>query len=168
MSDTLTTHIVLTRTDLTNEPKEVLRDIWLAESDLINGQQWLNQIRTQYKDRYIYYIKWNVEDVDSRFELDYLPALRASLPENVLFVYLHAPFPTAAPKHLWKQHVVKKRLEGVHLYLTKRQFEETFDVVGKFSMPAFMLARPGRPLHKAPPPSREAQTFEYLNRAIRR
>ena len=170
MSDTLSVRLIQARKDLTNEPKEVLRNIWLAESQ-INGIRWISQIRELYNDRFIYYIKWNIADVTSRSELDYLSALRASLPENVLFVYLHLPdLQGQGSSTLWRQHIIKKRLEGVHLFLTETQLDSVYDIISPVEVPSFMLTRPGGRFvtRMAPPPSREEQTFEYINRVIQR
>jgi hypothetical protein len=37
------------------------------------------------KGKTIYLVKWNMEDAKSREEMDYIPALQARLPEDIVF-----------------------------------------------------------------------------------
>ena len=121
VKDSTYIRLVEKRTELNASPTEVLSGIWLAES-AVSGKSALDQVETLFKGKTMYVIKWNLFDDESRNEILYAPALRAQLPTDVEFLYLHLPNTAVNDNStLWKKFIVRNKLKGVHIYLNDTQ-----------------------------------------------
>ena len=117
VKDSLYIKLIVDRTDLSDTPTEVLSGIWLAQSR-DNAKQWLKNIEKIYEGKTLYVMKWNLFDDQSRNEILYAPALRAQLPADVEFLYIHLPDPDMANStELWKKFIVRNKLKGVHMFV---------------------------------------------------
>lgn len=111
-------------------PVEILPNIWLAESNQ-NGKSWLDKIIALYQGRTIYVMNWDLYNDMNREDLASANFLRASVPRDVVFLFLHVTDPdrpqlegtgpNRKERNLWKQYIVRHNLLGTHLYLNADQ-----------------------------------------------
>ncbi|GAB2791610.1 hypothetical protein GCM10027275_40580 [Rhabdobacter roseus] len=151
--DSAAIRTVLNRRDLGSEPKEVQPGIWLAQSE-IGGTAWFRQIQNLYKGKTLYLIKWSLDDDVSRRELAFAPALRAQLPNDVEFLYIHlSDDDSGTLQDLWKQYTIRHQLRGVHLYLNYSQALALSFRLNPLSSPSFAILKPNGKYYtrKAPP-----------------
>ncbi len=121
VKDSLYIKLIEKRTDLTETPTEVLSGIWLSQTRG-NGKDWLKKIQKSYEGKTLYVLKWNLFDDQSRNEVLYAPALRAQLPADVEFLYIHLPDTEMADSpELWKKFIVRNKLKGVHMFVDDSQ-----------------------------------------------
>src|SRR5690606_17936944 len=102
----------------------------------------------------IYVIKWSLDVDVSRRELALAPALRAQLPDDVVFLYLHlADDDMGTFQDLWQQYAVRHRLKGVHLYLNYMQALSLSIKLNPLSAPSFAILKANGNYYtrKAPP-----------------
>ncbi len=155
VKDSTYIRLVEKRTDLNANPTEVLSGIWLAES-AANGKDALNKVEELLKGKTVYVIKWNLLDDESRNEILYAPALRAKLPTDVEFLYIHLPNTEVNDNSaLWKKFIVRNKVKGVHLYLNDDQVVQLLFRLNPLSYPSFGIMKPNGKYssRNAPPPS---------------
>lgn len=117
-------------TSYKSKPTEALSGIWIAEGNQ-NGRSWLEDVQKQYLGRTIYVLNWDLYNDLNREELESANFLRRQLPEDVVFLFLHVSDPeraqnsdddlTSEERKLWKQYIVRHKLEGTHLFLNTNQ-----------------------------------------------
>lgn len=149
---------------LNAKPTEVLPEYWLAESR-DKGNSWLNDIFEQYKDKTLYLLKWNIEDEKSRQDLDFAPALRARMPTNVEFIYLHIPNEEEPISNdLIKQYIVRHRLKGVHLFLNSNQIVDLLIKLNPLDSATYAIVKPNGKFatKKAPAPGNTQEITKAL------
>ncbi|MBU1820970.1 MAG: hypothetical protein KKG00_05590 [Bacteroidetes bacterium] len=167
VKDSTYIRLVQQRTDLSASPTEVLSGIWMAESDE-NGKAWFKKIQSLYENRTLYVIKWNLFDEASRNEILYAPALRAQLPADVEFLYIHLPaMDMMDSPDLWKKYIVRNKLKGVHLFLSNDQAVNLLFKLNPLASPSFSIMRPGGRYftRNAPPPSNGQEAAQMLLKA---
>ncbi|GGB78045.1 hypothetical protein [Dyadobacter sediminis] len=150
--------------NVTADPVEVLPGYFFTASN-DNGTSWLNRITERYKGKTIYITKWNLDDPRSREELDYIPALQANVPDDVVFVYLHLPGDESISQEArLRQYVVRHQLKGVHLFLDSNQMMDLLFRLNPLDAATFAVMRPNGKFaqKKAPAPS----TLEKAAQAI--
>jgi hypothetical protein len=148
--------------DVRAEPAEALPGYYLSASNE-RGTTWANRILDQYKGKTIYLIKWNYEDAKSREELEYIAAMQAQLPLDVVFVYFHIPSDEIfVAGDLVKQYIVRHRLKGTHLFLNSSQTMDLLFKLNPIEAGTFGVIRPNGKFYakNAPGPS-------AMNEAIR-
>jgi hypothetical protein len=153
--------------DLSASPTEVLSGIWLSQSNG-NGKDWFKKIQELYKGKTLYVIKWNLLDPASRNELLYAPALRAQLPTDVEFLYVHIPNMEMTNKPtLWKQYIVRNKIKGVHMFLDETQAVQLLFKLNPMVIPSFGITKPnGRYFTRsAPAPSNGQDAAQAILRA---
>ncbi len=159
--------LVQKRTDLSSSPTEVLSGIWLSQTNE-NGKDWLNKVLDLYKDKTLYLIKWNLFDENSRNEILYAPALRAQLPADVEFLYIHLPnMELVDSQDLWKKYIVRNKLKGVHLFLGDDQAVQVLFKINPLATPSFSIIKPGGKYftRNAPPPGNGQEAAQMLLKA---
>lgn len=128
--------------ELRTDPVEVLPGYSLAASN-DRGTAWLNRILEINKGKTIYLVKWNMQDARSRDELDYIPALQARLPEDIVFLYIHLPGEEdVASDALLKQYIVRHKLRGTHLLLNGNQMMDLLFRLNPLDAATFSIIRP--------------------------
>ena len=117
--------------DVKATPTEVLPGYLFSASNE-RGTTWLNSILDKYKGKTIYLIKWSSEDPKSREDMEYVAALQAQLPEDVVFLFLYIPVAESwgGSMDLPRQYIVRHRLKGTHLFLSSSQ---TMDLLFKLN-----------------------------------
>lgn len=121
VKDSLYIRLIDKRTDITDTPTEVLSGIWLSQSRG-NGKDWIKKIEKMYEGKTLYVLKWSLFDDQSRNEVLYAPALRAQLPADVEFLYVHLPNSEMVNSpSLWKKFIIRNKLKGVHMFVTDSQ-----------------------------------------------
>lgn len=159
--------LIQKRTDLSSSPTEVLSGIWLSQSNT-SGKNWLKNVLDSYEGKTLYLIKWNLFDENSRNEILYAPALRAQLPADVEFLYIHLPnMELIDSPDLWKKYIVRNKLKGVHMYLEDDQALQLLFKLNPLATPSFSIIRPGGKYftRNAPPPSNGQESAQMLLRA---
>ncbi|HEV7349092.1 hypothetical protein [Telluribacter sp.] len=167
VKDSTLVRLAQNRTDLGQDPTEVLPGIWIAQSEG-SGRDWFRRIEELYKNKALYLIKWNLGDELSRREIAYAPALRAQLPQDIEVIYIHLPTEEAMPsQELWRQYVLRHQLRGVHLYLNDAQAMQLLFRLNPLSTPSFSILKPnGKNFSRnAPAPSEGAEAYKSLMRA---
>ncbi|TDB62362.1 hypothetical protein [Arundinibacter roseus] len=155
------------RNDLKAAPTEVLSGIWMAKSEQ-NGGSWFNDIQKLYQGKTLYVIKWNLLDQASRSQILYAPALRAQLPADVEFLYVHLPNAELNDKEdLWKQYIVRNKIKGIHLYINESQATQLLFKLNPLAFPSFAIIRPNGKYfsRNAPAPDNGQQAAEALLKA---
>ncbi|GAB3174030.1 hypothetical protein [Telluribacter humicola] len=155
------------RTDLGQDPTEVLPGIWIAQSEN-NGREWFRRIDELYKNKALYLVKWNLRDEASRREVAFVPALRAQLPDDVEVIYIHLPNEEMPPsKELWRQYILRHQLKGVHMYLDDTQAMQLLFKLNPLVVPSFGILKPNGKnfTRRASPPSEGAEAFKSLMKA---
>lgn len=124
------------------EPSEALPGYFLAASN-DRGTSWFNRVLDQYKGKTVYLTKWNLEDPKSREELEFIPALQASVPEDVVFLYLHlSGEESAASQALLRQYIVRHHLKGTHLFLNDNQMMDLLFRLNPLDTATFSVIKP--------------------------
>ncbi len=155
VKDSTYIRLVDQRTDLNATPTEVLSGIWLAES-AGSGKDALDRVEALFQGKTVYVTKWNLFDGDSRNEILYAPALRAQLPTDVEFLYIHLPNTEVNDNSaLWKKFIVRNKLKGVHLYLNDSQVMQLLFKLNPLAYPSFGIMKSNGKYasRNAPPPS---------------
>lgn len=160
---------------LTPKPQEVAPDIWMAESNQ-NGRAWVDDVLKQYAGQPVYLINWDVYNDLNREELESANFLRAQVPADVVFLFLHVSDPerpqladpelNEGERNLWKQYVVRHRVAGTHLFLTTDQVMQlglrTPGIPGTF----YLIRRDGRyHSRNAPSPKNIQEAAEAIRAA---
>ncbi|WAC09371.1 hypothetical protein [Dyadobacter pollutisoli] len=146
--------------DLRTDPVEAIPGYSLAASN-DRGTAWFNRVVDIYKGKTIYLVKWNLEDAKSREEMEYIPALQARLPEDIVFLYLHFPGEDyAASNTLLKQYIVRHKLKGTHLLMNSNQMMDLLFRLNPLDAATFSIIRPNGKfaLKNAPAPSATEKT----------
>lgn len=141
--------------DLAASPTEVLSGIWLSQSNG-NGKDWFKKIQQLYAGKTLYIVKWNLLDPGSRTEILYAPALRAQLPTDVEFLYVHIPNSEMTNNAaLWKQYIVRHKIKGVHMFLDESQAVQLLFKLNPMVIPSFSITKPNGKYYtrNAPAPS---------------
>ncbi|SEI60901.1 hypothetical protein SAMN04487995_1635 [Dyadobacter koreensis] len=149
------------------QPTEVLPEYWLSESEG-RGNDWLNTITDLYKGKTLYLLKWNIDDSKSREDLEYAASLRAQLPKNVEFIYLHLPTEeTAVSNDLVKQYIVRHQLKGVHMFLNSNQLMELLIKLNPLDAATYAIMKPNGKFatKKAPAPNKTAEIIKAIQQA---
>ena len=142
VKDSLYIGLIEKRTDLTDTPTEVLSGIWLAQSR-DNGKDWLKKIEKIYDGKTLYILKWNLFDDQSRNEVLYAPALRAQLPTDVEFLYIHLPNTEMINSpELWKKFIVRHNLKGVHMFIDDNQAAQLMFKLNPLAYATFAILAP--------------------------
>ena len=155
VKDSLYIRLIEKRTDLSATPTEVLSGIWLSQSR-DNGKDWLKNIQKLYEGRTLYVLKWNLFDDQSRNEVLYAPALRAQLPTDVEFLYIHLPdVETVNSPDLWKKFIVRNKLKGVHMFIDGSQTAQLMFKLNPLAYSTFSIIAPNGKYYSrnAPSPS---------------
>jgi len=149
------------------QPTEVLPEYWLSESEG-RGNEWLNTITDLYKGKTLYLLKWNIDDSKSREDLEFAASLRAQLPNNVEFIYIHLPTEeTAVSNDLVKQYIVRHQLKGVHMFLNSNQLMELLIKLNPLDAATYAIIKPNGKFatKKAPAPSKTAEVIKAIQQA---
>ncbi|MBE9464615.1 hypothetical protein ACFP1I_04465 [Dyadobacter subterraneus] len=165
VKDSVNINKMISFANLKATPTEVLPEYWLAESDS-RGNAWFNSITEQYKGKTLYILKWNIEDQKSRDDLEYAASLRAQLPTDVEFIYLHLPMDENPVSYdLVKQYIVRHQLKGVHMFINSNQIIDLLIRLNPLDSGSYAIIKPNGKFEtkKAPSP---AQT-ELVLKAIR-
>ena len=155
IKDSLYIKLIEKRTDLTDTPTEVLSGIWLSQSR-DNGKDWLKKVLNIYKGKTLYVVKWSLYDDQSRNDILYAPALRAQLPADVEFLYVHLPNSEVADSPaLWKKFIVRHKLKGVHMFVSGSQAAQLMFKLNPLAYSTYAIIAPnGRYYSRnAPAPS---------------
>jgi hypothetical protein len=167
VKDSTYIRLIQERTDLSSTPTEVLSGIWLSETDL-GGKAWLKKVLEFNAGKTLYVIKWNLFDEASRNEILYAPALRAQLPADVEFLYIHLPGTdyTESPR-LWKQYIVRNKLKGIHLFINENQAAQLLFKLNPLAFPSFGIIKPNGKYYtrNAPSPANGQEAAQTLLRA---
>ncbi|MCF2494962.1 hypothetical protein [Dyadobacter chenhuakuii] len=124
------------------DPTEALPGYFLAASN-DRGTSWFNRVLDQYKGKTVYLVKWNMDDAKSREELDYIPALQANVPEDVVFLFLHLSGDEVVPADaLLRQYIVRHKLKGTHLFMDTNQMMDLLFRLNPLDPGTFSLIRP--------------------------
>lgn len=148
-------------------PTEVLPEYWLAESDG-RGGAWLNSITDQYKGKTLYLLKWNIDDQKSRDDLEYAASLRAQLPTDVEFIYLHLPADENPVSYdLVKQYIVRHQLKGVHMFVNSNQLIDLLIKLNPLDTATYAIMKPNGKFEtkKAPAPSQTELIVKAIQEA---
>lgn len=145
-------------------PVEALPGYFLTASN-DRGNAWFNGILDGLKGKTVYIVKWNIDDAKSREELDYIPALQARVPENVVFLFVHLTTDDyAISDALLRQYIVRHRLKGIHMSVNENQAMDLLFRLNPLDTATFSIVRPnGKFASKnAPAPSATAKTAQAL------
>ncbi len=142
VKDSLYIRLIEKRTDLTDTPTEVLSGIWLSQTRG-SGKDWLKKIQRSYEGKTLYILKWNLFDDQSRNEVLYAPALRAQLPADVEFLYVHLPDTEMVNSpELWKKFIVRHKLKGVHMFIDGSQAAQLMFRLNPLAYSTFAILAP--------------------------
>jgi hypothetical protein len=153
--------------DVRAQPTEALPGYYLTASNE-RGTTWANRILDEYKGKTIYLIKWNFDDAKSREELEYIAALQAQLPLDVVFVYFHVPAEEVfVSGDLVKQYIIRHRLKGTHLFLNSNQTMDLLFKLNPIEPGTFAIVRPNGKFYakNAPGPSAMDKTVQAILQA---
>lgn len=145
-------------------PVEALPGYYLSASN-DRGTSWFNGIVDGLKGKTIYLVKWNIEDAKSREELDFIPALQARLPEDIVFLFVH--FSTenyTVSDALLRQYIVRHRLKGIHMSVNDSQAMDLLFRLNPLDFATFSIIRPNGKFatKNAPAPSETEKTAKAL------
>ncbi|WP_291194702.1 hypothetical protein [Dyadobacter sp.] len=145
-------------------PVEALPGYYLSASN-DRGTSWFNGIVDGLKGKTIYLVKWNIEDAKSREELDFIPALQARLPEDIVFLFVH--FSTenyTVSDALLRQYIVRHRLKGIHMSIDDNQAMDLLFRLNPLDFATFSIIRPNGKFatKNAPAPSETEKTAKAL------
>jgi len=153
--------------DVRAQPTEALPGYFLSASNE-RGTTWANRILDQYKGKTIYLVKWNFEDAKSRDELEYMAALQAQVPLDVVFLYFHVPTEEIfVSGDLVKQYMVRHRLKGTHLFLNGNQTMDLLFKLNPIEPGTFAIIRPNGKFYakNAPGPAAMEKTVQAIMQA---
>jgi hypothetical protein len=155
--------------NIKTDPTEALPGYYLAASN-DRGNSWFNRILDGLKGKTIYLVKWNIDDAKSREELDFIPALQARLPEDIVFLYIHLSadeYPVSDA--LIRQYMVRHRLKGIHMSVDDTQMMDLLFKLNPLDAATFSIIRPnGKFASKnAPAPSAMEKTAQAIIEASR-
>lgn len=123
-------------------PVEALPGYLLTASN-DRGNAWFNNILDGLKGKTVYVVKWNIEDAKSREELDFIPALQARLPENVVFLFVHLSTDDyTISDALLRQYMVRHRLKGIHMSVSENQAMDLLFRLNPLDVATFAIVRP--------------------------
>ncbi|OJV20037.1 MAG: hypothetical protein BGO21_11655 [Dyadobacter sp. 50-39] len=145
-------------------PVEALPGYYLTASN-DRGTSWFNGIVDGLKGKTIYIVKWNIEDVKSREELDFIPALQARLPDDVVFLFVHLSTDDyMISDALLRQYIVRHRLKGIHMSLNDNQAMDLLFRLNPLDYATFSIIRPNGKFatKNSPPPSDTEKTAKAL------
>ena len=145
-------------------PVEALPGYYLTASN-DRGTSWFNGIVDGLKGKTIYIVKWNIEDVKSREELDFIPALQARLPDGVVFLFVHLSTDDyMISDALLRQYIVRHRLKGIHMSLNDNQAMDLLFRLNPLDYATFSIIRPNGKFatKNSPPPSDTEKTAKAL------
>jgi hypothetical protein len=145
-------------------PAEALPGYYLTASN-DRGTSWFNGIMDGLKGKTVYIVKWNIEDNKSREELDFIPALQARLPEDIVFLFVH--FSTenyTVSDAILRQYIVRHRLKGIHMSINDSQAMDLLFRLNPLDFATFSIVRPNGKFatKNAPAPSETEKTAKAL------
>ncbi|TDE18222.1 hypothetical protein [Dyadobacter psychrotolerans] len=152
---------------ISSEPVETLPGYFMSASNE-RGTAWANRILDKYKGKTIYLVKWNFEDARSREEMEFMTALQAQLPRDIVFIYFHLPADDAfVSGDLVKQYIVRHRLKGTHLFLNSGQTMDLLFKLNPIEPGTFAVIKPnGKFFSKnAPGPRAMEKTVQVIMEA---
>jgi hypothetical protein len=155
--------------DVRTTPVEALPGYYLSASN-DRGNTWFNGIADDLKGKTVYLVKWNLEDAKSREELDFIPALQARLPEDIVFLYLHLSTDDyTVSDALLRQYIVRHRLKGIHMSLNENQAMDLLFRLNPLDLATFSIIRPNGKfaIKNAPAPSATDKTAQAIIEANR-
>nr|WP_295921394.1 hypothetical protein [uncultured Dyadobacter sp.] len=155
--------------NLRTDPVEALPGYYLTASN-DRGNAWFNRIVDGLNGKTIYLVKWNIEDPKSREELDFIPALQARLPENIVFLYVHLSADDySVSDALLKQYVIRHKLKGIHMSVNETQMMDLLFRLNPLDSGTFSIIRPNGKfaLKNAPAPSAQEKIVQALTEANR-
>ncbi|WP_229207836.1 hypothetical protein [Dyadobacter beijingensis] len=157
--------------DVRTTPVQALPGYYLTASN-DRGNSWLNTVLDGLKGKTVYIVKWNMQDAKSREELDYIPALQARLPENVVFLYLHLAaedYDYTGSDALLRQYIVRHRLKGIHMSMNDSQAMDLLFRLNPLEFASFAIVRPNGKFaaKNAPAPRDTEKTAQALIEAGR-
>lgn len=167
VSDTASINKMTAFRNLKATPTEVLPEYWLAESDG-RGGAWLNSITDQYKGKTLYLLKWNIDDQKSRDDLEYAASLRAQLPTDVEFIYLHLPADENPVSYdLVKQYIVRHQLKGMHMFVNSNQLIDLLIKLNPLDAATYAIMKPNGKFEtkKAPGPNQTELVTKAIQKA---
>ena len=146
-------------------PEEVVPGYWAAQSNS-RGGTWLTQVFNTMSGKTIYLVLWSIDDKKSRENMDHMAAIRAQLPDDVEFIYLHGKEESEINgEDLVKQFAIRHHMEGTHLFLTLDQMIDILSFKMRTSeSEAYAIIKPnGKFLTRdAPPPSEPEKLIPLL------
>lgn len=145
-------------------PVEILPGYNLTTSN-DRGNTWLNKVLDASKGKTIYLIKWDFENEKAREQLAYIPLLKARLPENIEFIYVHFSFSeNNNARDLAKKFAIRNQLQGTHLFLKQNQVMDLLFKLNPMDSGTYMIVRPnGKTYAKnAPSPDQTEQAIQAL------
>lgn len=155
VKDSVNVEALINFKDVRPEPTEALPGYFISASSE-KGTTWVNRILDTYKGKTIYLIKWNFDDARSREEMEYIGALQAELPTDVIFLFIHVPLEEIfVSGDLVKQYMVRHRLKGTHLFLNTGQAMDLLFRLNPIEPGTFAIIRPNGKFYakNAPQPS---------------
>lgn len=155
--------------NLRTDPIEALPGYYLTASN-DRGNAWFNRIVDGLNGKTIYLVKWNIEDPKSREELDFIPALQARLPEDIVFLYVHLSADDySVSDALLKQYMIRHKLKGIHMSVNETQMMDLLFRLNPLDSGTFSIIRPNGKfaLKNAPAPSTQDKIVQALLEANR-
>lgn len=150
--------------DVRTEPVQALPGYYLSASN-DRGISWFNGIMDGLKGKTVYIVKWNIEDAKSREELDFIPALQARLPEDIVFLFVHISTENYTfSDALLRQYMVRHRLKGIHMSINDTQGMDLLFRLNPMDFATFSIVRPNGKFatKNAPAPSETEKTAKAL------
>jgi len=156
-------------------PTEVADGIYMAESNQ-NGKTWLDKTLESFLGRTVYVINWDMYNGLSRDDLASANFLRAQVPRDVAFLFLHVSDPDrpqidqggaySKERKLWKQYIVRHKLEGTHLFLNADQVLQ-LGIRTPYLPGTYYIIRPDGKFHSrnAPSPQKIAEASAAIRTA---
>jgi len=140
--------------DITTSPKEISPGYSFSASN-DDGVNWLNIVLSKFIGKTVYLIKWSMDDESSRELLEFIPAMRSQLPDNVEFVYVHSTFSDeiTASKDLWKQYIFHHHLQGTHLMIDNSQTMDLLYKLNPMDAATFAIIKPNGKFYAKTAPS---------------
>lgn len=150
--------------DVRTAPVEALPGYFLTASN-DRGNSWFNGVLDGLKGKTVYIVKWNIEDAKSREELDFIPALQARVPEDVVFLFVHlATDDYTVSDAILRQYMVRHRLKGIHMSVNENQAMDLLFRLNPLDLATFSLVRPNGKfaMKNAPAPSETEKTAKTI------
>lgn len=146
------------------DPVEALPGYSLTASN-DRGNAWFNRIADGLKGKTIYLVKWNIEDAKAREELDFIPALQAQLPNDVVFLFVHLSADDfSVSDALIRQYIVRHKLKGIHMSVNENQMMDLLFRLNPLDSATFSIIRPNGKFaaKSAPVPSAGEKTVKAI------